>query len=144
MPRVRTIVRWTGLGLLAARSSRALACVAATALLLPSPTRADTSSVLLERDTSYHHIIVRQTDTRRLLQFDNTLQGSISLTDPLTGAIPYTYYIHNAFALEPAIRSVLVIGLGSATVPRSLLHYYPAVRVTVAEIDPVARAATEA
>ncbi len=125
-----------GLGVLAARRPRILGCIVAL-LLLPQPSRADTSTVLLERDTSYHHIIVRQSATRRMLHFDNTLQGSISLEDPLTGAIPYTYYVHNAFALDPTIRSVLVIGLGSATVPRSLLHYYPAVRVTVAEIDPV-------
>jgi spermidine synthase len=125
------------LGLLAGRGSRSTAGLALIAALMPTVTLADSPRVIFERDTSYHHITVRESDTRRTLHFDNTLQGSISLTDPTTGAIPYTYSLHTALVIEPGIRSVLVIGLGSATVPRLFLHYYPKAKVWAAEIDPV-------
>jgi len=126
-----------GFGLLASRSGRSSAGLVLIAALVPAVALAGGSRVVFERDTSYHHITVRESDTRRMLHFDNTLQGSISLTDPMTGAIPYTYYIHNALVIDPEIRSALVIGLGAATVPRLFLHYYPTVQVWAAEIDPV-------
>ena len=124
------------LGLVAARSSRALGCVALTLLLSVKPAAAD-EKILVEQDTSYHHLTVREGPQKRTLHFDRTLQVSVSLTDPLKGAIPYVYHVHHAFIIAPGIRSVLVIGLGSGSIPRHILHYYPETKVTVAEIDPV-------
>jgi spermidine synthase len=123
-----------GLGIAATRSSRAVGCLAIVALLGARSTLAEP---LYEADSAYHHIVVRQGQTKRTLHFNRTLQGSISLEDHMKGYIPYTGYVHNAFVIAPEIRSVLVIGLGSATVPRHVLHHYPDTRVTVVEIDPV-------
>jgi spermidine synthase len=124
-----------GLGILALRAPRALGTLALGTLLWPGPVAA---TVLLERDTAYHHIIVEETAERRLLRFNSTLQGSVSLKDPLKGAIPYVYYLHNAFVIAPDVRSALVVGLGTASAPRHMLHYHPRMQeIVVAEIDPV-------
>jgi predicted membrane-bound spermidine synthase len=93
--------------------------------------------VVVELDTPYHHLIVRDSNDLRTLYFDRQMQSSIRRDDPLTGGFRYTDYFHMPMILRPGIRNVLFIGLGGGTGPNRFVHDYPNVVVDVAEVDPV-------
>ncbi|HID06280.1 MAG TPA: hypothetical protein EYP10_03945 [Armatimonadetes bacterium] len=94
------------------------------------------SKVLYEKDSMYHHIIVEQRGTMRILRFDNTWQSAIDLSDPNKTIFPYTDYIHLALIFNPQIKSVLFVGLGGGTAPMRFHRDYPDMTVHVVEIDP--------
>jgi len=75
-------------------------------------------------------------DSARYLRFGNSWQGAQWLNDAYSSEFSYPEYFHLAFALRPAIRRVLVIGLGAAMLPKQLLRDYPDLKIDVVEIDP--------
>ena len=91
--------------------------------------------VLLERDSPYHHIIVRDTNRVRTLEFGRIWQSSMKLDDPLGRGLKYTSYFHAPMMLHANPERVLFIGLGGGTGPRQFLHDYPQVVIDVVEID---------
>jgi len=93
--------------------------------------------VRYQRDTLYHHIVVQDMGTQRVLRFDADWQSTMSLRNPLEGQFEYVDFFHTAFAFNPHIRSVLFIGLGGASGPRRFRHDYPDVKIDIVEIDPV-------
>ncbi len=92
--------------------------------------------VLLERDSSYHRLLVTEDDHYRWLRADNIWHTQMTLKDKHGRGLPYTDYVDLAFLLNPKIKSVLVIGLGGGTVPKRFVRDYPQVTVDVVEIDP--------
>lgn len=75
-------------------------------------------------------------DSARYLRFGNSWQGAQWLNDAYSSEFSYPEYFHLAFVLRPAIRRVLVIGLGAAMLPKQLLRDYPDLKIDVVEIDP--------
>jgi spermidine synthase len=114
-----------------------LTWAAAAFRLAPIPS---TETVLLRKDTPYHHIIVTQVDQTRWLRFDNLTQSAVNLTYPdriVGNGYPSTLML--AFAMRPAIRNVCVVGLGGGTVPRAVARVRPESLVESVEIDPAVR-----
>ncbi len=95
------------------------------------------SQLLLERDTVYHRIRVHEDAAWRYLRFDRSLQGGMLLKDPTVSPLRYTDYVHLAWLFSPALRRVLVIGLGAGSIPKRFLATYPQVAVDSVELDPV-------
>jgi protein-L-isoaspartate O-methyltransferase len=58
------------------------------------------------------------------------------LKDPTISPLRYTDYVHLAWVFTPAIRRVLVIGLGAGSIPKQFLATYSAVSVESVELDP--------
>jgi spermidine synthase len=119
----------------AARRATLIAIAVFSSLMTTCP--ASRAATIYRRDTLYHHILVEDVGGLRLLRFDASLQSSMSLANPLEGALEYTDYFHTAFAFNPNIRSTLFIGLGGGSGPKRFLADYPDMRVDVVEIDPV-------
>jgi len=113
---------------------------AAAALLLPllvtmQPAWA-AERVLLERDSSYHRLLVTEDSRYRWLRADDIWHTQMDRSDPNGRGLPYSDYVDLAFLYNPNIRSVLVIGLGGGTVPKRFVRDYPQVTVDAVEIDP--------
>lgn len=127
--------------LLARHAARAVrpAMAALLVLLLAAGGAAQTvgvSRILLERDTVYHRIRVQEDAPWRYLRFDRSLQGGMLLKDPTISPLRYTDYVHLAWLFTPAIKRMLVIGLGAGSIPKRFLHDYPQVMVESVELDP--------
>lgn len=104
-------------------------------VILAAACRADT--IVFQRDSIYHHILVSDDHTYRTLRFDNKNESRMLRSDPMDGGLDYTYYCHIPFCLDRRITNVMVIGLGGGTLPKRYVHDYPAVVVDAVEIDRV-------
>ncbi|MGQ0569523.1 MAG: spermidine synthase [Armatimonadota bacterium] len=149
---VRTILYLLGgtllvlAGLLIARQARALRPALGPAILLLSalvatpghsgPIRLPTQRVVYEKDSAYHQISVLEDGLNRYLRFNRSFQGGMVLRDPYESPFLYTSYAHLAHLFHPAIRRVLMIGLGSGTIPKRFTRDYPDVLVDSIELDP--------
>lgn len=109
----------------------ALVAGATAAPLLPTEPR-----VLYEKDSLYHRIWVTDDGLARYLRFDRSTQGGMYLSSPFESPFKYTEYTHVAWIFHPAIKRVLVIGLGAGTIPKRFWRDYPEVTVDVVELDP--------
>lgn len=149
---VRTILYLLGAtllvlaGLLVARQTRALRPALGPAVLLlgilvatpghSGPIRLPTQRVVYEKDSAYHQISVLEDGLNRYLRFNRSFQGGMVLRDPYESPFLYTSYAHLAHLFHPAIRRVLMIGLGSGTIPKRFTRDYPDVLVDSVELDP--------
>jgi len=137
-----SLVVFSGLmGWRAAQSVRAAAAAAVVALALAWPAAAQVNCgetrIVFERDTVYHRIKVAEDNCYRWLHFDRSRQGGMFLTDPRESPLRYPDYFLLAWLFNPSIKKVLVVGLGSGSVPKRIISDFPGVAVDSIELDPV-------
>ncbi|NLC58170.1 MAG: fused MFS/spermidine synthase [Armatimonadetes bacterium] len=125
------------LSLIAAAGVRRKLTIATGLALVLLPAAGASAAVVFERDSSYHHIVVRDEDGMRTLYFDNAPQSRMEIKDPIAGAFEYTDFLHAAFLFRPQLQDVLMLGLGGGSVPKRFLADYPQVRMDVVDVDPV-------
>jgi len=116
---------------------RRLTVTVGLALLFSAGATSAWARTVYERDSMYSHIRVEDSRGTRTLYFNASCESTMSLADPLAGALEYTNMFHAAFAFKPDIKRVLVLGLGGASTPKAFLARYPEVTIDVVEIDPV-------
>lgn len=148
---VRTILYLLGGGLLAlagllllregrslrpALTAAALLLVVAAPPALSSPIRLPQQRIIYEKDSAYHQINVMEDGLNRYLRFNRSFQGGMVLKNPFESPFLYTSYAHLAFVFNPNIRRVLLIGLGSGTIPKRFIRDYPDVVADSIELDP--------
>jgi spermidine synthase len=126
------------------RASAIGAVLAAAALaaaissrVAPAPIGGET--VLLRKDTPYHHLVVTQIDSSRWLRFDALTQSGVNLAHPERSVVGYDEALLAALAFRPGIRRVCVIGLGGGSFPRAFARMRPEAEIDSVEIDPVVR-----
>jgi spermidine synthase len=133
-------------GLLAFALGRAPRVAFGTALLLvatmtasptsAAPIRLPQSQILYEKDSAYHQIVVAEDGLNRYLRFNRSFQGGMVLRNPFESPFLYTSYTHLGLVFNPSIRRVLVVGLGSGTIPKRFTRDYNDVTVDSVELDP--------
>lgn len=101
-----------------------------------APIKLPVSRVLYEKDSVYHQISVMEDGLNRYLRFNRSFQGGMVLRDPFESPFLYTSYAHLAHVFHPAIRRVLLIGLGAGSIPKRLTRDYADVSVDSIELDP--------
>lgn len=122
----------------AGRVARPVAAVMVLLVLVATASaQSGASRVVLQKDSVYHRILVHDEGAWRYLRFDRSLQGGMWLKDPTVSPLRYTDYVHLAWLFTPAIRRMLVVGLGAGSVPKRFLQDYPEVDVESVELDPV-------
>lgn len=126
-----------GTFIVATRMVRGTAATSAgLALFALFASQAAGAQTIYENYSAYHHILVRDEGDRRVLYFDSSPQSTMNKQDAYTGGFEYTDFFHAPLLLDPSITSVLFVGLGGGTGPKSFLKNYPALRIDVSEIDP--------
>lgn len=128
------------LGWRAARFVRAAASVTLLAVFLAGPAYAQVqcgeARVIYEKASVYHGIIVTEDRCYRWLHFDRSRQGGMLLNNPLESPLRYPDYFLLAWLFNPGIKKVLVVGLGSGSLPKRLISDFPGVQVDSVELDP--------
>jgi len=104
-----------------------LACPASTTATSSEPSGEGT--VIYQRDTNYHRIIVVDDGTWRTLRFNHSAQSSMLKKDAYRGGYRYTDGFHLDRRI-PEAKSALFIGCGAATVPKQFRKFYPRSRST--------------
>ncbi len=124
-----------------ARVLRPVVTAALALLLLAGPGLAQISCgetrIIFEKDTVYHRIKVAEDRCYRWLHFDRSRQGGMFVTNALESPLRYPDYFLLAWLFNPGIKKVLVVGLGSGSVPKRLISDFPGVQVDSVELDPV-------
>ena len=106
---------------------------------LPELAMAQTK-VLYEGDSAYNHVVVREHDHERCLLFGayaDHRESCRDLTNPDRQVFEYTGMMLLGFALRPESKTIALLGLGGATIPRIVARHLPEVRLDVAEVDPM-------
>ncbi len=116
----------------------ALTLAAAVAARVP-PAPIGGETILLRKDTPYHHIAVTQLDTSRWMRFDALTQSGVNLAHPDRSLVGYDEALLASLAFRPGIRRVCVIGLGGGSFSRAFARMRPGAEIDTVEIDPVVR-----
>jgi spermidine synthase len=88
-----------------------------------------------QTESAYHNIRVMDAPDVRYLRFDRSWQTGMYLADPFESRLSYPDYFHLAMAHNPAIRDVLVVGLGGGAAPKKFWRDYPGVAIDAVELD---------
>jgi spermidine synthase len=129
--------------------SRAAALQLALLLTLAAPAPAGEQPPLIHAEPSlYRQVLVYGDSYSRCLCFTRNCkigrQSCIDLRRPDWLMFEYTQMMLGALLLKPDPSSILVIGLGGGTLPRTLAKLLPSADIDVVEIDPaVVRVAKE-
>jgi spermidine synthase len=113
----------------------------AVALLLVATIAAAASQRLIHSEKSlYREVFVYEDGNIRCLCFTKLCaigrQTCIDLKQPNRLVFEYTHMMLGALYLKPEPHSILIIGLGGGTLPRTLEKLLPAAAIDVVEIDP--------
>ena len=108
----------------------------ATGSLQGGPIKLPESKVVYEKDSAYHQISILEDGLNRYLRFNRSFQGGMVLKDAFESPFLYTSYAHLAWIFNPAIKRMLVVGLGSGSIPKRFTRDYADVTVDTVELDP--------
>jgi len=115
---------------------------------LPWWLAAQTGPTLLHREPSmFGEVLVFEENGQRCLNFDSmttlSRQTCMSLQTPQALLFAYVRMMVSALYVRPAPRSILIVGLGGATLQKTLAQLLPEAVIDSVEIDPaVAKVAT--
>jgi len=119
--------------------------IVASALAWAAPARADT--VVHTERSLYRQILVYDDDELRCMRFTKQTGGRQSCIDrahPQRVVFDYVKMMLASLAVNPAPKSILIVGLGGGTLVDVLERALPDADIDVAEIDPaVVRVATQ-
>jgi spermidine synthase len=96
--------------------------------------------LVYSKDSLYHQILVYQSGSVVALRFGmrhpEQIQSMVDTKDLARHMLEYTTLSFCGLLYQPQPKRALVLGLGGGVIPRDLRHYYPELKVDVAEIDP--------
>jgi len=81
--------------------------------------------IIYEQDSNYNKIQVVENSLGRFLAFDNLTQAGIINHELYSGNIPYINYFFISYLLNPNIKNVLMLGMGTGKFAASLEELIP-------------------
>lgn len=99
----------------------------------------DLGWLIYSKDSLYHRILVYQSDSVVSLRFGRrgplVIQSQVDTRDLSRHVQEYSALTFCGLLYQPQPETALVVGLGGGVIPRELRHYYPDLKIDVAEID---------
>jgi spermidine synthase len=96
--------------------------------------------LILQKDSLYHRIFVYQDGSLMTLQFGrmrtDVVQSQVDLSNLRRNMHEYTTLSFCGLLYKSDPKTMLVVGLGGGVIPREMHHYFPDMKIDVAEIDP--------
>jgi spermidine synthase len=96
--------------------------------------------VIHRKNSLYNGIFVYKNGSIVSLKFGkraaSNTQSQIDSNDPQQLMLEYTRMTFCGLLYKPEPKRMLVLGLGGGVIPRQMRHYFPAIEIDVAEIDP--------
>ena len=87
----------------------------------------------------YREVLVYETDGERCMCFTRQCrvgrQSCMNMREPDRIVMNYPQLMLSALFVEPAPQSILIVGLGGGTIPRTLERILPQARIDIVEID---------
>jgi spermidine synthase len=106
---------------------------------LTAPARAHAQTILHTEKSLYRNVTVIDDDGLRCMKFSRYYEGSrqscMLLGDPNRLVLDYTRMMLGSLYLVPNPKRILIIGLGGATLPKTLARILPDSDIDVAEVD---------
>ncbi len=108
--------------------------------LLPRSGLAAGEKVLEEARSAYNHIIVAERGSVRTMYFvvDGTwyIESRLDRSFPASLDLDYTRTMMAGFLLQPAPRSILMVGFGGGQMSNYLFDHFPGIEIDGVDIDP--------
>jgi spermidine synthase len=108
-----------------------------TVLVLP---QAQAQKLVHAQRSLYREVLVYETGSERCMCFTRQCrvgrQSCMSIRDPDRIVMNYPQLMLSSLFVHPSPRSILIVGLGGGTIPRTLERLLPQARIDVVEIDP--------
>lgn len=99
----------------------------------------DFGEVVHEKNSLYTSIVVYQSGSVMTLQFGrrNTMgvESQVDIDNPRVHLLEYSEMCFSGLLYNSEPNSLLVLGLGGGVIPREMRHYFPSMKIDVAEID---------
>lgn len=99
--------------------------------------------LLYQKDSLYHRVLVYKKGSVVTLRFGKQpvvqMQSQVDLNNLRQHMLSYTRLAFCGLFYQPQPKKMLVLGLGAGVIPREMHHYFPALEINVAEIDPEIR-----
>jgi spermidine synthase len=96
--------------------------------------------VIHRKNSLYNGIFVYKNGSIVSLKFGkratSSIQSQVDSNDPQRLMLEYTKMTFCGLLYKPEPKRMLVLGLGGGVIPRQMRHYFPAIEIDVAEIDP--------
>lgn len=99
----------------------------------------DFGEVVHQKNSLYTSIYVYQSDSIMTLQFGKqqatTVESQVDVDNPREHMLEYSAMSFCGLLYNPEPKNMLVLGLGGGVIPREMRHYYPSLKIDIAEID---------
>jgi len=130
------------------RTLRSILCTCALLLASPAPHAQAEPQLLHTEPSQFGKILVFEENGERCLNFNSMVdfgrQTCMSLAEPDTLVFRYTRMMVSALFVQPAPRRILIVGLGGATLQKTLARLLPQATIDTVEIDPAIAKVAEA
>jgi spermidine synthase len=91
--------------------------------------------ILYQTQDAFGSLVVAQESQERFLTFGNSIhQSSLNLAQPEQPVFDYLRKMFLSFALVPAPKHILLLGLGAGGLARAIHHHFPQVTITALEL----------
>lgn len=119
-------------------STRTITAACMLCVLFPVINRAD---VLVEKESLYHHIIIRAEGSNRSMLFrrrgSDASESIVDLSAPLKPQLPHIGLMFSGLLYCDQPKDILIVGLGGGALSYMFNHYFPQSSIVTVELDPM-------
>ncbi len=92
--------------------------------------------ILFEKESDFHSLRVVETDFGKFIKFSETYQAGFINSDFYKGNLPYINYFLIPYLMNPKIKNILLVGLGSGVLVKQFFELFDEIKTfDIVDID---------